>query len=76
MLEEAVAICESLPEGEGHLARANYKLSILCSETGKLGESEAYKQRAMELRLKLHPGAVIVPFAEEEYMKLCPWMLW
>jgi tetratricopeptide (TPR) repeat protein len=76
MLEEAVAICESLPEGEGHLARANYKLSVLCSETGRFAECEAHKRRAMELRLKVRPEEGIVPFAEEEYMKLCPWMLW
>jgi hypothetical protein len=76
MLQEAIAISESLPEGEGHLARANYKLSVLCSEMGRLVEGEAYKRRAMELRLKLRPEDGMVPFAEEEYMKLCPWMLW
>jgi hypothetical protein len=76
MLQEVVVISESLPEGEGHLARANYKLSVLFSEMGRRAESEMCKQRALGLRLKLRPDDNNVPFAEEEYMRLCPWMLW
>ena len=76
MLQEAVAISESLPGGEGHLARANYKLSVLYFNMGRHAKSEICKQRAQELRLKLRPEDGSVPFVEEKYMELCPWMLW
>lgn len=39
-------------------------------------ESKACKDRAIDVRAKLRPEAVDAPFEEEEFMRLCPWMLW
>jgi len=69
-------ISESLREGEGQLARANYKLAILCMERGLVPESESCRAQAISLREKLRPEAKDSPFEEREFMKLCPWMLW
>ena len=76
MLEELVLISESLPQGEGQLARANYKLSVLYAELDRKVESKECRQRAVGLRTKLRPTEHDVPFEEEIYMQLCPWMLW
>jgi hypothetical protein len=53
---ELVKIAETLQGGEGHLARANYKLSILYGEMGKREESEECKSRAIDLRTKIRQG--------------------
>jgi hypothetical protein len=65
-----------LNEGEGQLARANYKLAILYDQKEMQAESEKYKTRALKLMAKLRPGAQDAPFEESEFMKLCLWMLW
>jgi hypothetical protein len=76
LLKRLVAISESLNEGEGQLARANYKLAVLYLEKGMEAESERFKARAIEVRNRLRQEPRDVPFEEEEYMKLCLWMLW
>jgi hypothetical protein len=76
MLEELVLIAEGLPEGEGHLVRANYKLSLLYAEMGRRAESEACKQHALSLRLKLVPDENDPALDEDKFMMLCPWMMW
>lgn len=76
LLKQLVAIAETLVEGEGQLARASYKLAVLYNEKGMQAESESCKARACELRAKLRPEATHAPFEEEEFMKLCLWMLW
>lgn len=76
LLLQLVAISESLNEGKGQLARANYKLSVLYTEKGMVAESEVYKTKALEGRALLRPELTNAPFEEAEFMKLCPWMLW
>ncbi|KAG9242074.1 hypothetical protein BJ878DRAFT_544615 [Calycina marina] len=76
LLLQLIAISESLKEGEGQLARANYKLAVVYKDKGMELESKACKDRAMEVRAKLRPEAAAAPFEEDEFMKLCPWMLW
>lgn len=76
MLEELVLIAEGLPGGERHLARANYKLSLLYMEMGRKVESEACKQQALNLRLRLVSGEKDSALDEEYFMALCPWMIW
>ncbi|KAH8813358.1 hypothetical protein F5884DRAFT_879629 [Xylogone sp. PMI_703] len=76
LLKELVAISETLNEGEGQLARANYKLAILYQEKGAELESEQCKNRAVTLMKKIGPEGAEIPFEEAEYMKLCLWMLW
>lgn len=73
LLKQLVAISETLSEGEGQLARANYKLAVLYDQHT---EAESYKTRALELKVKLRPDTNHTPFEEAEFMKLCLWMLW
>lgn len=76
LLNQLVAISESLNEGEGQLARAYFKLSMIYKDRGMTLESQTCKDKAMQLRAKLQPEAEYAPFEEAEFMKLCPWMLW
>lgn len=75
MLEELVTIAESLPGGDGQLARANYKLSVLYSGLDRKSESKACQQRAIDLITRLRPTDDM-PFEEGSFNQLCPWMLW
>ena len=76
LLLQIVEIAQTLNEGEGHLARANHKLSVLYTEKGMEPEIKTCKATALDLRAKLRPELKDAPFEEEEFMKLCPWMLW
>ncbi|KAI1138886.1 hypothetical protein F5Y05DRAFT_354227 [Hypoxylon sp. FL0543] len=76
LLKQLVDIAESLNEGEGQLARALYKLSILFAAKGMVAESEAYKTRALDIRARLRPEEKGASFEEESFSKLTPWMLW
>lgn len=76
LLKQLVAISETLNEGEGQLARANYKLAVLYDQKGMRVESESCEARAIELRGKLRPEVKYASFEEAEFMKLCLWMLW
>ena len=75
-LEPLIDIAESLPGSEGQVARAYYKLATLCSEMGRKVESEEYRRRAIDLRMKLQPEENPALFDEESFNRLCPWMLW
>ncbi|KAJ9669237.1 hypothetical protein H2201_000589 [Coniosporium apollinis] len=70
LLTQLVATSETLNEGEGQLARANYKLAVLYSEKGMAAESEHCKARAMELRAKLQSESKDALFEESEFAKL------
>lgn len=76
LLKQLIDISESLNEGEGQLARALYKLSVLYAEKGALAECEACKLRAVEIRGRLRPEDKDAPFEEEYFSKLTLWMLW
>ena len=76
LLNQLTNIAGSIPEGRGQLARAHYKLAVLQYEGGRYEESRAYKEMAERLRAELRPDAEEVPFIEEEFMRLCVWMLW
>jgi hypothetical protein len=76
LLTQLVAITELLHEGEGQLGRANYKLAVLYEEKGSLEDSRACKERALEIRGRLRAQDKDASFEEEEFMKLCLWMLW
>ncbi len=76
LLKELVAISETLPDGEGQLARAYYKLSVIYSQNHRQDESTHCKKQAIDLRAKVCQGEKDVAYEEETYKKLCPWMLW
>lgn len=76
MLGQLIDIAGSIPEGKGQLARAYYKLAVLQEGRGRHGESRACKGMAEGLMAELKPENTGAPFVEEEYMKLCVWMLW
>jgi len=71
-----VGISETLPDGEGQLARAYYKLSVIYRQIHKQDESSYCKKQAIDLRVKICPEEKDVAYEEETYKKLCPWMLW
>ncbi|KAF2270743.1 hypothetical protein CC78DRAFT_564062 [Lojkania enalia] len=75
LLGQLVDIASSVPEGKGQLARAYFKLAILHSERRE-DESRAFKDMAERLRAELKPELERAPFVEDEFMKLCVWMLW
>ncbi|KAH9909742.1 P-loop containing nucleoside triphosphate hydrolase protein [Xylariomycetidae sp. FL2044] len=76
-LKELVGISESLQdEGEGYLARALYKLSILHAEVGDLSGSQECRERAVEIRGRLRPEENDAPFGEASFSKLTPWSFW
>ncbi|KAF2488319.1 hypothetical protein BU16DRAFT_623622 [Lophium mytilinum] len=68
---QLIAIAQTLNEGEGQLARANYKLAILYNHKGMEAESQICKDRAIALRANLRPEAKDAPYEEAEFMKLC-----
>ncbi|KAI9708927.1 MAG: hypothetical protein M1820_003621 [Bogoriella megaspora] len=76
LLNQLAAIAETLPGGEGQLARANYKLSVLYDQRGDSNQSHTYKEQALEARARFRPQAKDAPFEEDEFSKLCLWMLW
>lgn len=67
---------QALGEGEGQLARAEYKLAVLFEEKGMHVESAHCKGEALRLWRKLQPQDENGPFEESSFMKLCLWMLW
>lgn len=76
-LNECIAISRSLPEGDGQFARANYRLSPLYRELGKVRECEEYMEKARAMRRRISKGTVL---EDDEsivtYDKLNLWMLW
>ncbi|KAI0391424.1 hypothetical protein F5Y17DRAFT_406788 [Xylariaceae sp. FL0594] len=75
-LNQLVDIAGTLSEGEGQLARALYKLSVLHSESGAQEEAQGAKAKALEIRDRLQPWNKEAAFVEESFSKLVPWMLW
>jgi hypothetical protein len=77
LLGRLVAIAESLPGAEGQLARACYKLSIIHADMQRKNESQRFRQRALEVRAKLHPQDQHEPvFEESQFAMLNLFMLW
>ncbi|KAI0973577.1 P-loop containing nucleoside triphosphate hydrolase protein [Xylaria arbuscula] len=76
LLEELVNISVTFVEGEGHRARALYKLSEIYARRGAQKESEAYRDKALTLLANLKPELEDAPFEEATFSKLCLWMLW
>lgn len=76
LFEELIAVTETFVEGKGQRARALCKLSGLYEDKGMQAESKAFKEQALELRTELKPELNDCPFVEEEFAKLCVWMLW
>ncbi|KAF2791049.1 TPR-like protein [Melanomma pulvis-pyrius CBS 109.77] len=76
LLRQLVDIAASVPEGKGQHARAYFKLSVLQNERGRHDESCTYKEIAEQLRAELKPEIEGALFIDEEFMKLCVWMLW
>lgn len=63
----------------GHLARANYKLSQVLEDLGKVNESTVHRERAVNIReelRKLDGDYVLVNGDTSDFDDLVPWMLW
>ncbi|KAI0199004.1 TPR-like protein [Astrocystis sublimbata] len=76
LLKQLIDIAGALVEGEGQLARALYKLSILYSEKGAASEADLAKAKATEIRNRLRPENCDAAFDGESFSKLTLWMLW
>lgn len=78
LLEKSIAFLENLPEPEGFLARAYFKLSEIHAKPGSdLETQKRCKETAISYRSKaytdLSPGQ---EYSEENFNLLVPWMLW
>ncbi|KAJ9137354.1 TPR-like protein [Coniochaeta hoffmannii] len=69
-------IAGSIPGGDGQLARAQFKLSVLYQVAGREQASRTARELAEKSRKELRPELAERPFTEEEFNKLCLWMLW
>lgn len=70
-------ISQSLPEGEGQLARACYKLHTIYALEGKSKLSEEFSDKARALRQKIQGVSTLdEDESEESYNRLNLWMLW
>lgn len=76
LLNECVAVSESLPEGKGYLARARFKLGELWASEGDLQQSESNKKTARALGRDLLGDQWPIDANEASYDKLVVWMLW
>ena len=77
LLNECVAISESLPEGEGQSARAMFKLSTIYAQEGKIKQGEEFGAKAQALKKKILCGDNLDEDESEEiYNRLNLWMLW
>ncbi|KAH0598669.1 hypothetical protein MHUMG1_03973 [Metarhizium humberi] len=76
LLQAVVGISETFVEGDGQRARAWYTLSKVYAVRDMLAESTACREKAVALRSLLRPDLKDAPFEEEEFSKLCLWMLW
>ncbi|KAL8993731.1 MAG: hypothetical protein Q9169_006128 [Polycauliona sp. 2 TL-2023] len=77
LLHECATISQSLPEGEGQLARAWYKLHTLYAQEGKIPHSEELQTKARLLREKIiNSDEPADDDSEESYNRLNLWMLW
>ncbi|QLI64521.1 uncharacterized protein G6M90_00g020090 [Metarhizium brunneum] len=76
LLQDVVGISETFVEGDGQRARALYTLSKVYAVRDMLAESTACREKAVTLRSLLRPDLKDAPFEEEEFSKLCLWMLW
>jgi hypothetical protein len=66
----------NLPEAEGYLARANFKLSQVYGEIGNQERQSYYMTAAEEIRKRLSGDGPFVDASEEAYDRLVLWMLW
>ncbi|KID83644.1 Tetratricopeptide-like helical, partial [Metarhizium majus ARSEF 297] len=75
LLQDVVGISETFVKGHGQRARALYTLSKAYEARDMLAESTACKEKAVALRSLPRPDLKDAPFEEEEFSKLCLWML-
>ncbi|KID61280.1 Tetratricopeptide-like helical, partial [Metarhizium hybridum] len=76
LLQDVVGISETFFEGDGQRARALCTLLKVYTAGGMLAESTACREKAVTLRSFLRLDLKDAPFEEEEFSKLCLWMLW
>ena len=79
-MRECASITENLPEGQGQLARALYKLSVLSLQQGREKQGREYRKRAEGIKAKVTGNVTSEELsgeaAEAQYNDLNPWMLW
>jgi hypothetical protein len=77
LLERCVNIGESLPEAEGYLARAKYKLAEIYGNLGIDSELEKKcREEAVALRTRARIDTSSDGGLADGYDALVPWMLW
>lgn len=78
MLNELVQIAQSLPQAQGQLARAHYRLAIINKERADDAAYEHHKELALQIRAALRPEDKQADPAFEEalFQELCLWLLW
>jgi hypothetical protein len=76
LLEESVSITENLPEAEGYLARASFKLAQIYGQLGNGERQKHYMAAAETIRKRLSGKEPLPEPSEEAYSSLVLWMLW
>lgn len=77
LLEKCVNIGESLPEAEGYVARAKYKLAEIYRSLENESELEKnYREEAVALRTRALLNMSSDSGLSDGYDALVPWMLW
>ena len=77
LINECIAISESLPEGLGQLARATFKLALLHAEQGRAEISQETREKARGLKARIAgKDASHDEDSEEADNRLNLWMLW
>lgn len=76
LLYECISIAASVPEAEGYLAKAQYKLGMLYILDGDLQGAEVYLAAARSIRDMMLGDTAPVQDEESSFESLVPWMLW
>ncbi|KAI9841903.1 MAG: hypothetical protein M1837_000289 [Sclerophora amabilis] len=75
-LKNSITFLQNLPEADGFLARANFKLSQIHDQLG-YGAAEHYKEAANHHRARTYTDLDIgEEYSEESFNLLTPWMMW
>ncbi|KAH8719327.1 hypothetical protein GQ44DRAFT_742021 [Phaeosphaeriaceae sp. PMI808] len=74
LLGNRLETCDSLYDTAS--AMAYFKINTLYDENGRHIESSSCKDMAVKLRADLKPGFDGASYTEEDFRKLCVWMLW
>ena len=75
-MEQCVKISSSIPEANGHLARAKFELGQIYANLGYEEQGQKAKLEARQIRSTIGGIHLLEDDTIKTYDKLVPWMLW